>query len=90
MNQSRFVEIPSPPVWTTPVDLNLSPWLYERWARAVPYDHPVAWVRKVVVRDATVPGHRARSWGGLHVRDAMEDGYLLGHTLGAAVMREAR
>ena len=26
--------------------------LYQRWPQAVSYDHPVAWVRKVVVRDA--------------------------------------
>ena len=26
--------------------------LYERWGQAVSFDHPVAWVRKVVVRDA--------------------------------------
>ena len=34
--------------------------LYERWARAVTYDHPVAWVRKVVVRDAIRRAERER------------------------------
>ena len=29
----------------------------------------------------------ARIWGGLHFRDAMEDGYLLGHTTAQRVMR---
>jgi hypothetical protein len=28
----------------------------------------------------------ARIWGGLHFRDAMEDGYLLGHRTAAKVM----
>ena len=32
----------------------------------------------------------ARIWGGLHFRDAMEDGYLLGHTTAARVMRVIR
>jgi hypothetical protein len=32
----------------------------------------------------------ARIWGGLHFRDAMEDGYLLGHTVAHAVMREIK
>ena len=32
----------------------------------------------------------ARIWGGLHFRDAMEDGYLLGHTVADLVMREVR
>jgi hypothetical protein len=30
----------------------------------------------------------ARIWGGLHFRDAMEDGYYLGHTVADLVMRE--
>jgi RNA polymerase sigma-70 factor (ECF subfamily) len=34
--------------------------LYERWAAAVRYDHPVAWVRKVVVRDAIRRAERER------------------------------
>ena len=29
----------------------------------------------------------ARIWGGLHFRDAMDDGYLLGHTTAGQVMR---
>ena len=29
----------------------------------------------------------ARIWGGLHFRDAMEDGYYLGHTTADRVMR---
>ena len=29
----------------------------------------------------------ARIWGGLHFRDAMDDGYLLGHTTAQRVMR---
>ncbi|UUZ61366.1 vanadium-dependent haloperoxidase [Nocardioides sp. B-3] len=32
----------------------------------------------------------ARIWGGLHFRDAMEDGYLLGHTMADQVMRAIR
>ena len=28
----------------------------------------------------------ARIWGGLHFRDAMDDGYLLGHTTAQRVM----
>lgn len=32
----------------------------------------------------------ARIWGGLHFRDAMEDGYLLGHTTADRVMRALR
>ena len=32
----------------------------------------------------------ARIWGGLHFRDAMEDGYLLGHTVAGLVMDEIR
>ncbi len=32
----------------------------------------------------------ARIWGGLHVRDAMEDGYLLGHTTADRVMSVVR
>ena len=32
----------------------------------------------------------ARIWGGLHFRDAMEDGYLLGHTVARDVMRRIR
>jgi hypothetical protein len=32
----------------------------------------------------------ARIWGGLHFRDAMDDGYLLGHTTAAKVMRAVR
>ena len=32
----------------------------------------------------------ARIWGGLHFRDAMDDGYLLGHTTAAQVMRAVR
>lgn len=32
----------------------------------------------------------ARIWGGLHFRDAMEDGYLLGHTTANRVMRALR
>jgi hypothetical protein len=32
----------------------------------------------------------ARIWGGLHFRDAMEDGYLLGHTVAQHVMHEIR
>ena len=34
--------------------------LYERWSQAVSYDHPVAWVRKVVVRDAIRRAERER------------------------------
>ena len=33
---------------------------------------------------------RSRIWGGLHFRDAMEDGYLLGHTVADLVMGEVR
>jgi hypothetical protein len=33
---------------------------------------------------------RSRIWGGLHFRDAMEDGYLLGHTVADLVMNEIR
>ena len=29
----------------------------------------------------------ARIWGGLHFRDAMDDGYYLGHTTADRVMR---
>ena len=32
----------------------------------------------------------ARIWGGLHFRDAMEDGYYLGHTTADRVMRAIR
>lgn len=32
----------------------------------------------------------ARIWGGLHFRDAMEDGYYLGHTVSQQVMRAVR
>ena len=32
----------------------------------------------------------ARIWGGLHFRDAMDDGYLLGHTTARQVMRAIR
>ena len=32
----------------------------------------------------------ARIWGGLHFRDAMDDGYYLGHTTGRRVMRAIR
>jgi hypothetical protein len=32
----------------------------------------------------------ARVWGGLHFRDAMDDGYHLGHTTAVQVMREIR
>ena len=32
----------------------------------------------------------ARIWGGLHFRDAMEDGYYLGHTIAKRVMHELR
>ena len=32
----------------------------------------------------------ARIWGGLHFRDAMEDGYLLGHRTARRVMRAMR
>ena len=32
----------------------------------------------------------ARIWGGLHFRDAMEDGYLLGHTVARDVMCRIR
>ena len=32
----------------------------------------------------------ARIWGGLHFRDAMDDGYHLGHTTAAQVMRAIR
>ena len=32
----------------------------------------------------------ARIWGGLHFRDAMDDGYLLGHTTADQVMRALR
>jgi RNA polymerase sigma-70 factor (ECF subfamily) len=34
--------------------------LYECWAAAIRYDHPVAWVRKVVVRDAIRRAERER------------------------------
>ena len=34
--------------------------LYQRWSQAVSYDHPVAWVRKVVVRDAIRRAERER------------------------------
>src|SRR3954452_8187793 len=34
--------------------------LYERWSQAVRYEHPVAWVRKVVVRDAIRRAERER------------------------------
>jgi RNA polymerase sigma factor (sigma-70 family) len=34
--------------------------LYERWSQAVSYDQPVAWVRKVVVRDAIRRAERER------------------------------
>lgn len=34
--------------------------LYERWSAAVQYDHPAAWVRKVVVRDAIRRAERER------------------------------
>ena len=32
----------------------------------------------------------ARIWGGLHFRDAMEDGYYLGHTTADRVMAAIR
>jgi hypothetical protein len=32
----------------------------------------------------------ARIWGGLHFRDAMDDGYHLGHTTAQRVMRAIR
>ncbi len=34
--------------------------LYERWPKAVSYEHPAAWVRKVVVRDAIRRAERER------------------------------
>jgi len=34
--------------------------LYERWSQAVTYDHPVAWVRTVAVRDAIRRAERER------------------------------
>ena len=34
--------------------------LYERWPKAVHYEHPAAWVRKVVVRDAIRRAERER------------------------------
>jgi RNA polymerase sigma-70 factor (ECF subfamily) len=34
--------------------------LYERWSRAVTYEHPVAWVRKVVVHAAIRRAERER------------------------------
>ena len=34
--------------------------LYERWGQAVAVDHPMAWVRKVVVRDAIRRAERER------------------------------
>jgi RNA polymerase sigma factor (sigma-70 family) len=34
--------------------------LYERWGKAVSYEHPTAWVRKVVVRDAIRRAERER------------------------------
>jgi RNA polymerase sigma factor (sigma-70 family) len=34
--------------------------LYERWSKAIIYDHPVAWVRKVAVRDAIRRAERER------------------------------
>ena len=34
--------------------------LYEKWPQAVAFDHPVAWVRKVVVRDAIRRAERER------------------------------
>lgn len=33
---------------------------------------------------------QARIWGGLHFRDAMEDGYHLGHTTAQRVMAAIR
>ena len=33
---------------------------------------------------------RARIWGGLHFRDAMDDGYLLGHTVADHVIAAIR
>ena len=32
----------------------------------------------------------ARIWGGLHFRDAMDDGYLLGHATADRVMKVVR
>ena len=32
----------------------------------------------------------ARIWGGLHFRDAMDDGYYLGHTTAQRVLRVVR
>ena len=32
----------------------------------------------------------ARIWGGLHFRDAMDDGYLLGHTVADQVIDAVR
>ena len=47
--------------------------------------------------DRLLDAHRARArrlhariWGGLHFRDAMEDGYLLGHTVARDVMCRIR
>ena len=34
--------------------------LYERWSKAVRYDHPVAWARRVAVRDAIRRAERER------------------------------
>jgi RNA polymerase sigma factor (sigma-70 family) len=34
--------------------------LYERWRKAIRYDHPVAWVRTVAVRDAIRRAERER------------------------------
>ena len=34
--------------------------LYERWVKAIRYDHPVAWVRTVAVRDAIRRAERER------------------------------
>lgn len=32
----------------------------------------------------------ARIWGGLHFRDAMDDGYLIGHATAQQVLRVVR
>ena len=38
--------------------------LYERWRKAIRYDHPVAWVRTVAVRDAIRRAERERAADG--------------------------
>ena len=82
---------PTPPTPTTPAATPRRPHRSPRWCA-----RPSATTRRCVLKSGGVErtystlsaleydALHARIWGGLHFRDAMEDGYLLGHTTAAA------